>query len=237
MATRDSVPPTLIRRTPSSARSFTVKPNGPALRKLIGFGATAFTVAAMCSRVLMPGEYRQSAPASANAFSRRMVSSRSGRLRMKSFRASGEDDVAARLVDRVPGRPHALHGEVEVIERVDVATGVILDRQPGHAGLDAEPDIGSHLVGIIGIAVLEIRIHWDVRRLRDFAAMREHHVLGHIAVGIAVRMGVTRAGCRERLETQPLQIAGGPDVPRVGDDPAAGLVQCAERAAFFGDTS
>src|SRR5262249_52048336 len=66
--------------------------------------------------------------------------------------------------------------------------------------------------------------------------MGEHHVQGHVAVGIAVRMRVTRAGCRQRLETQALQIAGCPDVPRVWDDETASLVQCAERAAFFGDT-
>src|ERR1019366_2924625 len=83
MATRASVPPTLMRRTPISSRSLTVKPNAPLLRKLIGFGATACTVATICSRVLMPGEYRQSAPASAKAFSRRMVSSRSGLPRIK----------------------------------------------------------------------------------------------------------------------------------------------------------
>src|SRR5271169_6086123 len=56
MATRASVPPTLMRRTPMSARSLTVKPKAPLLRKLIGLGATALTVAAICSRVLMPGE-------------------------------------------------------------------------------------------------------------------------------------------------------------------------------------
>src|SRR5262249_48320432 len=35
IATRASVPPTLIRRTPMAARSLTVKPNAPLLRKLI----------------------------------------------------------------------------------------------------------------------------------------------------------------------------------------------------------
>src|SRR5581483_2798020 len=83
MATRASEPPTLIRRTPIAARSLTVKPNAPLFRKLIALPPTAFTVASICSRLLMPGEYRQSAPASANAFSRRMVSSMSGRPRMK----------------------------------------------------------------------------------------------------------------------------------------------------------
>ena len=56
MATRASVPPTLMRRTPISPRSLTVKPKAPLLRKLTGFGATALTIASICSRVLMPGE-------------------------------------------------------------------------------------------------------------------------------------------------------------------------------------
>src|SRR6516164_247736 len=55
MATRASEPPTLMRRTPMAARSPTVKPNAPLLRKLTGFGSTALTTASICSRVLMPG--------------------------------------------------------------------------------------------------------------------------------------------------------------------------------------
>jgi len=54
-AERASEPPTLMRRTPIAARSLTVKPNAPLLRKLIGLPAAALTVASMCSRVLMPG--------------------------------------------------------------------------------------------------------------------------------------------------------------------------------------
>ena len=54
-AERASAPPTLMRRTPMPARSVTVWPNAAPLRKLTGFGATAFTTASICSRVLMPG--------------------------------------------------------------------------------------------------------------------------------------------------------------------------------------
>src|SRR5262245_7164562 len=54
-ATRASVPPRLMRRTPSEARSFTVSSVALDIRKFTGFGATAFTTAAICSRVLMPG--------------------------------------------------------------------------------------------------------------------------------------------------------------------------------------
>src|SRR5579872_619453 len=55
MATRASEPPTLMRRTPIAARSATVKPKAPLLRKLTGLGATALTTASICSRLLMPG--------------------------------------------------------------------------------------------------------------------------------------------------------------------------------------
>src|SRR5262245_10615619 len=54
-ATRASVPPRLMRRTPSSARSFMVKSVAVDMRKFTGCGATALTTAAICSRVLMPG--------------------------------------------------------------------------------------------------------------------------------------------------------------------------------------
>jgi indolepyruvate ferredoxin oxidoreductase, alpha subunit len=54
-AERASAPPTLMRRTPSSVRSRTVRALGNPIRKLTGFGATALTTVAISSRVRMPG--------------------------------------------------------------------------------------------------------------------------------------------------------------------------------------
>src|SRR5437588_7445510 len=54
-AARASAPPTLMRRTPSSARSLTVKPSAPPISTLTGFGATASMIFAICSRVRIPG--------------------------------------------------------------------------------------------------------------------------------------------------------------------------------------
>ena len=54
-AERASDPPTLMRRTPSSAQSLTVSALGVPISRLTGFGATACTTAAICSRVEMPG--------------------------------------------------------------------------------------------------------------------------------------------------------------------------------------
>ena len=62
-ADRASAPPTLTRRTPSSAMSRSVSSLVEPTSRLSGRGATPATSAAMCSRLVMPGAYRQSAPA------------------------------------------------------------------------------------------------------------------------------------------------------------------------------
>src|SRR5208282_536130 len=48
-------------------------------------------------------------------------------------------------------------------------------------------------------------------------------------------MGVSRAGRRQRLEAEALQIARGADIPRIGDDEAAALVELAEGLALIGN--
>ena len=66
--------------------------------------------------------------------------------------------------------------------------------------------------------------------------MRQHSVARHRAVGIALREGIAGArGRGQRLEAEMLQIACGADVPRIGNDEAAGLVQLAEGAALVGN--
>ena len=64
-AARASAPPTLMRRTPSAATSCSVNADVEPISRLTGLGATAATTASICSRVWMPGAYRQSAPAAA----------------------------------------------------------------------------------------------------------------------------------------------------------------------------
>ena len=54
-AARASAPPTLMRRTPSAARSETVSSLGQPISTFTGFGATALTIAAISSRVRTPG--------------------------------------------------------------------------------------------------------------------------------------------------------------------------------------
>ena len=54
-ATRERAEPTLMRRTPSSARSATRRPASAPISTLTGFGAAASTIAAIGSRSCGPG--------------------------------------------------------------------------------------------------------------------------------------------------------------------------------------
>src|SRR6185437_1331943 len=94
-AQRASAPPTLTRRTPIASTSFNVNSLVEPMSRFTGLGATAATTAVICSRVRMPGAYRQSAPASEYALSRTIVSPMSGRPRKK---------FSARPMSRVPVR-------------------------------------------------------------------------------------------------------------------------------------
>src|SRR4051794_13538219 len=66
--------------------------------------------------------------------------------------------------------------------------------------------------------------------------MREHHIAGHIAVRQADGMGIARRRGSERLEAERLEIARGADVPRIGNDEAAALVQAAKGLALVSGT-
>ena len=148
--------------------------------------------------------------------------------------AGGEHDVAAGLVDRRARGLHAGEREVEIVERLVRIAGRVLDRQAGDAGLDAARHVLGNAFRIVGVAALEVGVDRHVGCVRDLAEMRQHHVARHVAVGIALRMRKAGTGGRQRLEAEPLQIAGAADVPRIGNDEAAGFMQAAEDTAFIG---
>ena len=111
----------------------------------------------------------------------------------------------------------------------------ILDREPRDPGLDAQPHALRHALGCVRIATLEISVHRQVGGGDDLGDMREHVVARHRRVGEAARERETRARGGKRLEAQMLQIACGADVPRIGNDEAAGRMQLVKRGALFGD--
>jgi hypothetical protein len=90
------------------------------------------------------------------------------------------------------------------------------------------------VIGIVGKAALEVGIDRHVGGRGDLAEVSEDLIARLPAIGVALRMGVARAGGRQRLEAEPLQIAGAADVPRIGDDETAGIMQASEDIAFFG---
>ncbi|MNG20243.1 hypothetical protein D3C84_1044790 [compost metagenome] len=90
-----------MRLTPISLNCSTVRFRPPDINTLTGFGATARTTASTSSALRNPGAYNTSAPASANACRRRIVSSRSGlpcrkfSARAVSVKGKGKLRVAA----------------------------------------------------------------------------------------------------------------------------------------------
>src|SRR5262249_11168036 len=153
----------------------------------------------------------------------------------ETFGARGEDNTTARLVDRIARCANALDRQIEVIERLVVVAGSILDRQARNASVDAKANVRRDFIGIIGVTTFEIRIDRDIRRLCNLAAVREHHVPGDVAIRVAYRMGVSGAGRGQGFESKSLQIAGAADIPWVWDNEAAALVQRSKAVAFFGD--
>ena len=112
-AERASAPPTLTRRTPSAEMSCIVRSLAEPTNRLNGFGATAATTAAICSR----------------AADTRRVQAVGARLRVglepcnrfveigptheETLGAPNQQRVAARFVDCCPRRPHSLDCNAE----------------------------------------------------------------------------------------------------------------------------
>ena len=150
------------------------------------------------------------------------------------FRPRGEHNFAAGAVDRSARRLHARDRGVDIVERPLAVIRRILDREAGDAGRDAARDILGNAFGIVGKAVLEIGIERHVGRFRQFAEMRQHLIAALRAVGIALRMGLARARRRQCFEAQALQIARAADIPRIGNDEAAGFVKLMEGLPLVG---
>ena len=89
-------------------------------------------------------------------------------------------------------------------------------------------------VGIVGEAVLEIGIDRNIGRGGDLAVVREHRSSGTAPSAKPCGMGVAGAGGRQRLEAEALEIARAADVPRIGNDEAAGLRAACGTCAFVG---
>ncbi len=164
-----------------------------------------------------------------------MVSCDVGLADQVALATSDQQHIAAGFIDRGARGAHALDGGIQAVERLLAVAGRILDRKPRNAGLRAQPYVLPDPRRIGRVAGLEVGVHREVGRLHDLADMGEHEVARHAAVRQRPRERKARAGGRQRLETEKLQIARAADVPRIGDHEAARFVQVAEGAALVGD--
>ena len=234
-AARASAPPTEMRRTPSPSRSLDGEIAGEADQHVDGFGRHRLhhrldlLARRDARRIEAVGARRRVGLQPADRLAE------IGPVADQPLAAPGQHHIAAGLVDRRPRRLHPRHRQVEVVERVVLVAGVVLDRQPRHAGRHAQPHALRHALGRIGIAALEVGVHRHVDRRRQLGAVGKHHLPRHAAVAKPARPGEPRARRRQRLEAQPLQVARAAHVPRVGHHEQAALVQPLESGALLRD--
>src|SRR5215472_12322372 len=181
IATRASEPPTLMRRTPMAARSLTVKPNAPLLRKLTGFDDGFDLLARLdAGRIETIGTsvLKSAQPA------RDIVEI--GHAANEAFGARREHDLAAGAVDGGTRGFRPRNRDVERVERRSPVVRRVLDLQAGNAGRHTAGYIFRKPVEIVSVAILEIRIQRQIGRRRELGEMREHGVAAERAVGIAL---------------------------------------------------
>src|SRR6185295_10940506 len=91
----------------------------------------------------------------------------------------------------------------------------VLDGAAHQADRGGQPDGLGRRGRRVREALLEIRAHRQIGRLRDGAAMREGLLARHLAVAAAERAGLGAARGGERLEAERGEDARGAGVPRV----------------------
>ena len=226
-AVRASVPPTLTRRTPRAASCSTVVKSA-LTTTFTGLGATARTTAAMSDAALDPGGEQAVGARVGVGLQAADRLADVGAAGDEALGSGGEHHAGPAVVDRATRRAHAVHGEREVEQRMLTFVGGVLDGEPGDPGLAGAGDVRGDLVGIGGEGALEVGAHRHLHRGGDGGVVRERFVEGGAIVATAE--GPREPGARRGQggEAELLEGDRAADVPRVGHDEAAGLVQAAE---------
>ena len=133
----------------------------------------------------------------------------------------------------VRARANPIGSQFRFVERLVLSSAVIFDGQSGDTGLNAAPHILCDAFGIIGISIFEIGIHRQLRRLHDFADVRQHQIAPDRAVRHPAREGEARRGRRDRSEPEMLQVPCTADVPGVRQDKTTALMQRTKSLAPF----
>ena len=140
-ATRASVPPTLIRRTPNAAISLTREAARARHQEIDRLGRDRLHHRHDLLARLDAGRIEAVGAGIGKGLEPADGLVKIGPAAHEAFGARREHDVAAGLVDCGARGAHARERKVEIIERICRIAGRILDREPGDAGLDAEPHV------------------------------------------------------------------------------------------------
>ena len=95
------------------------------------------------------------------------------------LRSRRDDEVDGAAVGDFDGRGDALRREVQLVDRVVLVTGEVLDRASRQTRLDGQADRLRHPTGIVRERVFEVRRHGQVRRLDDRRRVREGLIARH----------------------------------------------------------
>ena len=134
---------------------------------------------------------------------------------------------------RSSGSSDTFYREREFEERICRVASGILDRESCDASGGGCRHVGVHGAGIGRETTFEVRVDRQTYTVRDGSKMREGFLQCHAVVGPAHGPGKSGAGCRERRETELGEHVCAAEVPRVGHDEAARLVELTKYAAAF----
>ncbi len=107
-------------------------------------------------------------------------------------------------------------GALDVVDRLVLVAGEVLDREAGQPGGDGAPRGLGHPLGAVGEAVLEVGGDRKVGRGHDLGGVAQRLLGGHRAVKAPERRRIAAARRRQRLETERGQQTRRAGVPRVG---------------------
>ena len=144
------------------------------------------------------------------------------------LRAPDQHDPGARCIDRRARGTDPLRRQLEIDQGPAHVSGGILDRQPRNASRHCQHDVGPHLRRLDGEPAFEVGIDGQVYGVHHRAEVCQCLLERNAVVGSPERPGVTGAGRGEGRKAQPGEEARAAEVPGIGHDETAGLVQPAK---------
>ena len=163
-----------------------------------------------------------------------MVSSRSRLAEEEVFGARGQHERKAERARHFRRRVHALHRELEIVDRRALVAARVLDRAADHARLGGEADGLRGLARIARVAILQVRAHRQLGRAGDHGAVIEDLAKTYPSVALPEGTRDAEAGRRQGFEAERGEKLRGAGVPGIRNDESAGaLVKRAECRRFL----